>query len=192
MPLLPLPANNTTRFFFDYVSGGADTSKRHTVQMRVPGPPDTDADTPQAAFLEFLQSIGEDKFAGGWRVESVRVQAEAAIVTLPVTMISTLAAFEGSAANIAQPLEAREWTWQGRSFYSGRRVDLSLYGINEASPAKFRFPVGGSSPSWVGTSVDALNGFTDFFWAIDGSDATWKYYVNSNFNSYWESQIRKS
>lgn len=189
--MAPLPANGTTRFFYDYVTGSGPFAKEHTLIQRVTGTPDTDAETPQLALSDFLDSIGEGIFALGWQILRVRVQAAGTNFSLPVTMLTELQNFEGSASAIAAPDEAREWTWQGRSQTSGRHVDFSLYGLNAILPATFRYEAGGSSPAWVAASVASLNANNaNFFKAIDNSPAVWYQYVNANFNSYWESEIR--
>jgi len=189
----PLPANNTARIFFDYITGNQATSKEHTVAWRSTGPGTTHEDV-QARFLEFLQVLSPGTFVQGWRVLRVRVQEQGADFSVPVPMIAGLAAFVGTFTGAyPQNREAEEWVWSGRSSTTGRRVDFSLYGIGTAFPVNFRYPAGGSSPNWVGPSIAFLNSADPPVGplVIDFSKPTWYSYVNVQYNSYWEEQVRR-
>lgn len=191
--MAPLPANNTARIFFDYITGNQTTSKEHTVAWRSTGPGTTHEDV-QSAFLGFLQTVGVNTFVAGWRVLRVRVQEQGADFSVPVPVIPDLGTFVGTAAgSYAQNREAEEWVWSGRSSTSGRRVDFSLYGIFTAFPANFRYPAGGSSPGWVADSIAYLNSLEPPVGplVIDFTRPTWYQYVNVQYNSYWEEQIRR-
>lgn len=191
--MAPLPANNTARIFFDYITGNQSTSKEHTVAWRSAGPGTTHEDV-QSAFHGFLQTLGANTFVAGWRVLRVRVQEQGADFSVPVPVIADLGTFVGTAAgNYAQNREAEEWVWSGRSATTGRRVDFSLYGIFTALPTNFRYPAGGSSPGWVAASIAYLNGQAPPVGplVIDFSRPTWYSYVNVQYNSYWEEQIRR-
>jgi hypothetical protein len=192
MPLSPLPANTSARVFVDYITGNDVTSQEHTVAWRFVAAPNAARDT-MLALADFLIGIGPAVFATGWRVLRARSQAAGATFSVPETVPPVLAAFAGAGGDVPAPFrEALEWTWQGRSFTSGRRVDFSLYGLVTAPPDNFRV-VPGDYP-WVGPSVDFLNAVGAGLKprAIDGSTATFYPYVNSNFNSYWERRIRLS
>lgn len=192
MTMAPLPQNNTHRMFFDYVTGNTTIATEHTMAVRY-NPALRDVSDVQVDFLNFLQAITNGNLFQGWRVLRCRVQAAGSDFSLPVTVVATLASFVGTgAATPAGTDEAKEWTWQGRSNTTGRRVDISMYGISAAFPANFRFPAGGSSPAFVANTVNVLNAkaILGSFLTIDGSPPTYYSYVNGNFNSYWERRLR--
>lgn len=187
-----LPANNTARWFFDYITGSASYSLEHTVALRfnqvLPGSGDTD---PQTRFLNILQAFATTAFRPGWRIIRVRYQGAGTLFSLPVTPIAGLAAFVGTGpgAGGSSITETQEATFQGRSFTSGRKVDFSLYGLVAAMPETFRYT--GATPAYLPAVVTALNNFsTAPIVTIDGSTATWYPYMNMNFNSYWERRQR--
>lgn len=192
--MAPLPPNSTNRLFFDYISGNLATSIRHTVAVRY-DPADRDVGDVQEDFLNVLQALGASALREGWRVLGTRVQAAGAEVTLPVTTIVSLAGFVGSATGpYSRSVEAVEATFQGRSPTSGRRVDFSLYtaafGVGDA----FRYPV--ASSGFGATIAAALAELetasaAGSFLAIDGSAPSWYDYLNVQYNSYWESRIRR-
>jgi len=102
-----------------------------------------------------------------------------------------MASFVGSGGAITPANETRETTFQGRSFTTGRKLDISLYGIVMTTPDNYRFPAGGTSPAWVNGAVTVLNGtVAGTFLTVDNSAATWYSYANVNFNSYWERRVR--
>lgn len=186
----PLPQNTTNRVFFDYVTGSQATSQEHTVAIRAFGP-GTTTDDVQNRFRTFLAAIGATNFPGGWKVVRVRYQTAGTTFSVPLALTSTLATFVGTGGNLDPFQEARELTWQGRSFTTGRRLDFSIYGILLTTPNNFRLVPGAGAPSWVASSVGALAGNPEGIWTtIDNSQPTWYNYVNVNYNSYWEARIR--
>lgn len=191
--MAPLPANSTGRIFFDYVTGVQTTSKEHTVMWRFDPANQTQLQA-QGAFLQFLTLMTAGNFRQGWKVIRVRVAQPYSDFSFPVAVDGSLAGFVGTNVSAyPQNREAEEWTWQGRSPTTGKRVDFSVYGISSAAPANFRYPVGAGSPAWVGQTVDLLNSFasTSAPLVIDGTRPIWYQYVNEQANSYWEGQIRR-
>lgn len=147
----------------------------------------------QTVLGNLLGAIGAANFRQGWRPLRARASASGSNFSVPVALIAPLSSFVGTNGNAYSPRrETEEWTLQGRSTASGRRVDISLYGISTAFPDNFRLPVGGSSPAWVGSVVAFLNGpgAVSAPLAIDGTQAIWYSYINANQNSYWERQKR--
>lgn len=190
----PLPANNTDRVFFDYVTGNAPTSREHTVAVRF-NLTEVSVENVQGNFLDFLGALGATNFRDGWRVIRTRVQYATTNVSLPYALEPALAAFEGtSAATYNSRFEAVEDTFQGRSSTTGRRVDFSLYRALDDSDGSFRVESGGSGlPLVVAAAVDTLNTYAPFgtFIAIDGTlNTIWYPYMNRNYNSYWERRAR--
>lgn len=191
--MAPLNPNTTGRVYFDYITGNQATSQEHTLMMRFAVGAGFDLGDAQEEMLAFLQSYGATEFADGWRIQGIRLSQPLQDFSLPFTLIPTLAAFVGTGGSLSPSQEAREWTHQGRSFTSGRRVDLSLYGIVENDPANFRIIGGpGTFPTKVATAATNLNlqSAAGYFVAIDGTPATWYPYLNMNYNSYWERRIR--
>lgn len=191
--MAPLPANNTGRIFYDYVTANT-AGVEHTVAWRVPLG-DFSSTVAQDEFLAFLQAVGAGTFRVGWRLIRARYQAAGAAFSTPLALNAGLTAFVGT-NSVSYPAqrEAEEWTWQGRSNTSGRRVDFSLYGLAVNPPSNFRYPAGGASPAFVALSVNRLNTQEALgrAVAIDGSSPTWYPYVNFNANSYWERRLRTS
>lgn len=191
--MAPLPPNTTARVFFDYVTANT-AGVEHTVAWRMPEAV-TEPEDVQAAFADFLTALGAATLRVGWRVLRARYQEPLSDFSFPVPLITALETFVGtSAVSFPTNREAEEWTWQGRSPSTGRRVDFSLYGITSAPPTNFRYPAGGASPAWVAATVNALQSFdlNGVPGVIDGSVATWYRYVNFNANSYWERRLRTS
>lgn len=191
--MAPLPANNTARMFFDYISGSLGTSRQHTVMVRYNSSL-RDVSDVQADFLGLLNIFGAANFRAGWRVEGVRVSASGSDFSTPVTVIASLAAFVGTASpTYSGSAESVEDTFQGRSQSSGRRVDFSLYRALNLFSDNFRVNAGASAlPLVVGNAATYLDGrgVAGSFLAIDGQAAVWKRYMNQNFNSYWEARSR--
>lgn len=185
MPLPPLPPNNTGRVWFQYVTGEVATSQVHEVMLRYPdGGASGDV---QEAFLTILNAIGASNFRQGWRVTSARESAAGSVFSLPITLQSAIAAFEGTASSpeYNPRFEAVERVYGGRSISSGRRVDFSLYtALSDADPT-FREE---NSPALQ----LALLGL----WSlgagavIDGTRPVFYSYTNFNYNSAWESKLR--
>lgn len=191
--MAPLPPNTTGRIFFDYATA-ATAGVEHTVAWRVPLG-EFSSTVVQDNFLAFLQAVGAGNLRVGWRVLRARYQEAGSDFSTPLGLTPGLAAFVGtSAVSFPANREAEEWTWQGRSPGTGRRVDFSLYGITTNPPANFRYPAGAGSPAWVGATVTALNNSSALGrpTTIDGSFPIWYQYVNFNANSYWERRLRTS
>lgn len=194
--MAPLPPNSTPRVYFDYISGNAATSKAHTASLRM-NQGTFDQAQVQALFAAVLASMGQDSFRVGWKVTSVRVQQANSSFSLPVPLIPGLSSFQGTNAGAwTENQEAIEWTFQARSGASGRRVDFSLFGVYVTIPTNFRYVAGAvGSPAWVGNVVGLLNNTSTYPQlpvAVDGTRATFYPYVNANYNSYWEGEIRRS
>jgi hypothetical protein len=184
----PLPQNSTARYFFDYVTGNAATSREHTAQMRCSNA--TSESAAQEGFWALLDAMGTARFGSGWRVIRVRYQPAGVDFSVPVALNATLASFIGTGGNISPPSEAIELTFQGRSFASGRRGDVSLYGtVGYSLTTNYRLTPG--EATWVAAAVAVLNAAESDLWrAIDGSRLTWYPYANWNYNSYWERKLR--
>jgi len=187
--MAPIPPNATARIFVDYITGNGATAQEHTLAVRYA--PSATPQSAQTALAVVLNAIGASVMRQGWRVLGVRNQPLGSDFTVPVDVVSQLSSFVGTSTS-AWPAsnEALELRWVGRDYLYGRKVSFSLFGVGVAVPDNYRFPVGGSSPAWVGSTVSALNTYTDTFVSIAGNPATWYSYVNAQFNSYWEDRLR--
>lgn len=189
--MAPLPANQTPRLFVDYVSGNLPTSIEHTMSFRagVGGTP-IDLDALQGKVASFLLGIGAGNLRAGWRIIRVRFQNGGDDFSVPYPLISSLASFAGSSnTTLSQDREAIEWAFVGRSFVSGRRAKVSVYGLAVSIPPTFRLTAG--AVPWVASAVAALNEPTEpRLRAIDGTPLNYYPYVNVQYNSYWEARIR--
>lgn len=190
--MAPLPQNNTDRWFLDYVTGTGPTSAEHTMSVRLG--PDAGVDGASGVFLGVLNGIGSANLWAGWKPIRMRLQKAGTKFSLPVGMGSALSAFIGTGSNqdYRATTEALELTWQGRSFTTGRRVDLSLYGFRQTGIlGEFRYTSAAFAPGGaVVASLSAQTGASAPL-AIDGTEVTWYEYTNFNYNSYWEGRIRK-
>lgn len=193
--MVALPANNTDRVFFDYVTGNLSTSREHTCAVRFNLVENT-VEAVQGAFLDLLGALGETNFRAGWRVLRTRVQYATTSVSLPYALDAALGAFVGTGGSPTYNarFETVEDTFQGRSSSSGRRVDFSLYRAMDDAESTFRVEAGLSGLGIVvGQAVATLNTYAPagIFISIDGTGNTiWYPYMNRNYNSYWERRSR--
>lgn len=189
--MAPLPANQTPRLFVDYISGNLPTSIEHTMSFRagVGGTP-IDLDALQGKVASFLLSIGASNLRAGWRIIRVRFQNGGDDFSVPYPLIPSLEGFAGTGSlTLTQDREAVEWSFVGRSFVSGRRSKVSVYGLVVGVPPTFRLTAG--AVPWVAAATAALNEPTEpRLRAIDGTPLNFYPYVNVQYNSYWETRIR--
>lgn len=186
-----LPPHSTARIWFDYITGSDADAAEHSVMFRFDDVDSPTVDQVEANFAALLEAMSPTAFGSGWRVSGCRVAAVGSDVTLPRAVDPAIAAFVGLGSNISPRDQAAQWTWQGRSWGTGRRASFGLYGIAQAVPDNYRFVAsGGGTPVWVDESLAVLQSFETEFICIDGSPITWYSYVNANFNSYWERRLR--
>lgn len=182
--MAPLPPNNTGRLFLDYTTGVHE----HTLSVRF------DSATtlaPAANFLSIFLNDIELLLPASWQVTGARYQMPLTDLTLPYSD-PTLTSFAGGGGGTLQAYEEpREWVYVGRSSVTGRRWELSIYGLLLATPGDYRLGTG-SLPPAIGASLDTIASATSTgAWvAIDGNEFVVYPYVNCNFNSYWEARQR--
>lgn len=188
----PLPQNLTDRLFIDYQTGNDTGDLEHTLQVRY-RTASVGVDGVFNYVLDVLNDVTAARLGSGWQVLRARYSAAGSDFSVPVTVPFALAAFVGTSSASTTGLDApKEWRWVGRSFTSGRRVSMSLYGITQAFPNDFRADPSQSGYVWVGDVADTLNAASaaGAFLAVDGTPATWYRYANTNWNSYWERKAR--
>lgn len=181
--MAPVPPNSTVTYFFDYTTGRVE----HTFQVRTNGASEAEVFTAVSEFLEAVSNI----LPTTWALRGARRRGLGAQFTLPVSLSPGLAAFEGeSATALSEVEETREWVWVGRGTLTGRRVEISLYGLILTVPPSFRYSHVSGPPSLGGAAL-VLRSNSGVFTTILGDNAAWYPYTNVNFNSYWEGRARR-
>ncbi len=187
-----LPQNSTPRVFFDYVTGSGTNAQQHTCAIRYNNAVATDTEV-QQGFFSLLSSLGAAAgFRLGWRVVAVRLQAANSDFSVPTPLIANLSSFAGSSSAssfLTNRAESTQYRFDGRDFTTGRRVNLSLYGLALTPPDTFRLT---RSTPVVAAALDtlaamALNGQLV---TISNQPPSWYQYLNVQQNSYWESELR--
>lgn len=194
MALPPLPENNTSRLFITYTTGSAANAQEHTMSIRF----EEATVNPVDIMLDLADALGagtnETELFEGWRVLSAEVQAEGSQVRLPTTVPGALLAILGAGQSVITPAEqAREIRFIGRGIVTGRRVSLSLYGVNNQSIEEndFRFTPGGGTLLGSLRTLFALTGQASIAYTNIGHGPTaWYNYVNWQYNSHWENEQR--
>lgn len=184
--MAPLNPNLTDKVFIDYTTGDGAAAQTHTLMVRhMAG--NANQDSVQGFVLGILNAYGAGEFNQGWRVLGVRVQNRNENFSLPAAINGNLAAFVGTRALqfYNRRHEAVEDVFVGRSVTTGRRARFSLYRAVGEADDTFRFGMSANLQNALGLAV-AQNVFT----AADGTNVGWKTYVNQNYNSYWEGELR--
>lgn len=184
--MAPLPANGTNRLWVDYTTGRV----AHTFSLRYPQLSTLgDALAAGQAFLATLQTA----LPNDWAVTGARWQAAGSDITMP-TALGVLTGFVGT-GGVMQDAEdePREYVWVGRTALTGRRWELSLYGLKIQTPATYRYQTSNMPPS-LQAAIDVLGTMAQAgeIIGIDGVGPLVYPYVNVNYNSYWESRSRRS
>lgn len=183
MPLPALPLNSTNRLFVDYVDG----YNEHTLIVRT-----ADVLSPGSAIavvksvLDILQPQLYQTFA----VQGCRFQEAGSIITLPVPP-DDLEGFVGTGPEL-MPAQRRplQWNFMGRGVATGRQVKWGLFGLATALPDSYRYQGSGITAAFssVLSELSSIGG--DAFITIGGDEASWKAYVNVQYNSYYETKAR--
>lgn len=183
--MAPLPDNATEVWYVDYTTGRFE----HTFQVRTTNGVSINA---VDGAINFVLGILVNVLPTSWRVIATRRRQAGSNLTFPVSLPLT-EAFQGANAGAIQPLytEAREVAWVGRGVDTGRRVELSLYGLLiQAMPDNYRIFADDAQDGWAGDVQEALNAAANVFITIGGDPALWNNYANVNFNSHWEGELR--
>lgn len=174
--MAPLAVDNTQRFFLDY----STTNLSHTMMVRTTTP------TSGGAFSSFMNA-----FLTALAPELSLITIDGARVAQINTNVSIPIVWSGAATygTGSEPLNfrPRQLAFLGRTA-NGRRARLFVYGGDFTSPNDFRITRAANAN--IDAAYDVLELNPQFFAAIDGL-ATVKYgYVDVNFNSYWEREVR--
>jgi hypothetical protein len=174
--MAPLPPETTQRFFLDY----ATANRQHTLMVRTT--------TPQAATTfstvmdAFLDAIAPTIYA--IVIVGARVAQVGSNITSPI-------AWGGSAGYgaTAEPLDLapRQLCFLGRST-DGRRMRMYLFGYEGATHGDYR--ISRSENTDVDAAYNVMEANPSFWASISGNVTTKYEYVDINFNSYWERDLR--
>jgi hypothetical protein len=194
MALPALPENNTDRLFLYYSTGGGATAQEHVMTIRY----NASLANPSDIMSDLGDSMGgegmEAQLFQDWQFLRGETQAEGSQFRFPISIAGPLTAILGTGLDNASPTQqAREVRLIGRGNTSGRRVSLSIYGVNDLQieESDFRFdPTAGSiiGAIRVNAAVTGLSGAA--YINIGKGATTWYTYVNWQYNSHWESRQR--
>jgi len=179
MAVDPLPSNNTPVLFTHYSFNGSG----RTLQARCSG---------VFNFAALVSSVGDFLSAlapimdPDWAITGADWRVDGGIVSLPVTPPTAAAAAGTSVPIVQNPLEVR---FVGRGITTGRRVTVSVYGLDITVPDDYRLEVGDSAS--LDAALEVLNTSDSGLWTTIGGDkALWYPYYNVNYNSHWEKEAR--
>lgn len=142
----------------------------------------------------FTNGTNEQHLFQGWRFLAAEVQGVGEIVRLPVTPPASLLAVLGAGQVAATPAEqAREVRFIGRGLGTGRKVTLSIYGIETPRIAENDFRFIPTTPGLLGEFRDHMLFYSTSgtaYITIAGESTNWYNYVNWQYNSHWETAQR--
>jgi hypothetical protein len=177
MPLSPLPPSNTARLWVDYATENA----QHSMMFRYS--PSAGISAAQAAIDLFLSALAPTIYQ--ITILGVRAAASGSDITNPVGSDLSATYGEGTEVLVVTPRELR---FVGRST-DGRKNSISVYGFEGSTPDTFRFqPEDNANLDAAVAQLVASS--TVIGLTISGAQAIWKPYVNIQFNSHWETELR--
>lgn len=178
--MAPLPHNNTNIYYVDYTFGAGQS---HTFQVRYKDPETLlGIGSRIGAYLDDLVAIRPPS----WTITGARYQLAGTNFSLATDPPAIL---PGTAAELSGINYPGYVDFVGRGITSGRRVRWTLFGLNFAVPADYRFSPGEQAD--LTTVLTALRaGIPDGFITVGGDEAAYYPYVNFGFNSYWEREQR--
>lgn len=186
--MAPLNPNFTRRVYVDYEVANVP----HEMQLRLSA---TASIIDTLDNLYYILNFCSSALPTSWVVTGVRHSAAGSDISVPYDYsASELFGFTGADTNPFSPVNhPRQLNYVGRSFTSGRRWRLGLYGCNFTVPANYR--LGPGETVFASAEVfAALAGMASAgqLRTIDGTEPVVYSYVNVNFNSYWETERRSS
>jgi hypothetical protein len=178
MPLTPLPASNTKRYFIGVIAD----SIQHFMQIRVA---DTVSDAAAVTNLGNFVTLLLPTCYSSSVFNQLLVAQKGSDIRNPVSgWANQTGAIPGS-----QPDEDRPYTQCARGRAStGRKVRLFFWGMQITRTASWTFvPTPGSD---LEVAVSSLNTAAEYFLAIDGNKPVWVADLTLDFNDHWESAAR--
>jgi len=178
VPLLPLPASNTKRYFIGVI---ADTIQHH-IQIRVA---DTVANADAVTNLGNVVSLLVPAAHDSTTFNELLVAEKNSDIRNPVAGWTT----QTGTILVNQPDADRPLTLCARGRAStGRKTKLFLWGINFARTADWMFIPGAGTT--LATFLTSLNTAASYFLAIDGNKPVWKSDFTIDFNDHYEKRAR--
>ena len=178
MPLSPLPASNTRRYFVVYTAGGLE----HRLQVR-----STEAITDAQAIAGISARLSEllpvmyadTSFLG---LERADLGSD---IRNPVSGWSVLT---GTQPGVMPALEkAYTLSARGRTT-GGRKTKLLLFGVFNTRQADWEFTPAPATD--FETFLTGLNATVNLFTGIDGLHPIWKNNFLQDYNDHWEHELR--
>jgi hypothetical protein len=178
MPVLPLPPENTRRYFLHYSAGALG----HTFQIRsTEDISDADAVTNITnAFLNLTPTMYADVV-----FDSLERADKGSNVRNPVAGWATLVG--GSIDNVPAIEKAYTVSFRGRT-QGGHKIKNLLFGFPLTREADWQANPG--EATGLATFIGILNSSARLFIGIDGLKPVWKSDVLQDYNDYWEHQLR--
>lgn len=179
MPLPPLPASNTRRYFLLWTVGATS----HHTQIRV-------ADTVDNAnaVLAFQNDFGILIPDLGTNVvlDGLEVAEKGSDIRNPVPGWTVLTGTGPIAIN-GQGL-ARSFSLRGRSL-TGRKTKMLLWGFHIGAQADFELALANQTTTQQAFQAQ-VQARTDMFLAIDGTKPDWRTNYLEDYNDHWEHELR--
>lgn len=178
VPLPPLPANNTKRYFL-VVTGPTFT---HRMQVRV----DSTQDNATAianfqADMAVLAPVMGDNFS----ITGLEVAEQGSDIRNVVPGWTVVQGSSGT--NPAGQDLTRTFSMRGRST-TGRKVKVLLWGL--ALPHNDDFEYTPPSESDIAAFIGQVQGHVHSWLAIDGSDPVWAGNLLEDYNDHYEKELR--
>ena len=180
MPITPLPADGTDRFYLDYTVQG----EAHTMIARADG--------------GYLASDAADGFAQlltaltplivVTTIVGMRHSVAGSDVTVPVGTGDLEATYgTESAVVVNKPLQA---TFTGRSL-DGHKTRFGFYGLAQQTDQSWRYTV--AENTHVADALDVLGAFSaaGLFISISGGRVSWNKYMNVGYNDHFVQKERR-
>lgn len=179
MPLTPLPAFNTKRYFIKWTVGAF----QHTTQMRVSD------DTDNAGAVLILQndlSILLPALGDNVTIDGLEVAENGSDIRNPVAGWTVLTGTSGLTIS-GQDL-ARTFSLRGRSI-TGRKTKILIWGMAGAHNPDFELALADQSAAQSGFMSQVQARFNQWL-TIDGTAAVWDTNYLEDYNDHWEKEMR--
>lgn len=179
MPLLPLPASNTKRYFMVYTVG----SFTHRIQVRA-NVVTTDADAVANLRADFAGLI--TILAPNCSFTGMEVALKGSNVRNAVAGFTPFTGTAGTAA--AGQMLTRTLAMRGRS-PGGRKVKMLIFGIMTPGPQP-NFYYNPGAGEVLRTFITSVQSRANYYWAIDEQLAVWKPDLMDDYNDHYEVRLR--
>lgn len=179
MPLTPLPASNTKRYFIHWTAGGLE----HFTQCRVSD------DTDNAFAVAFLQNdltILLPALGDNVVIDGLEVAANGSDIRNPVSGWTVLSGTGGT--DVVGQQRARSFSLRGRST-SGRKWKALFWGFIAALQPDFELALADQSTAQSDFQTQVQER-TNQWLAIDGTKPIVRTNFLEDYNDHWEKELR--